>query len=294
MPSSHAEQESLSQESSMTAGTGEESRFSRIPVMGRVLLFWLGYLALIALGAQPKLMVPEQWQQMTWGLVSSLLLLPLVLLFVRWEKLTLHSIGMKFNAGSLWRGFAGTLIGMAIFGLIILLISLVAGTGAMQLQLNQGWQFGTLLGILATTFALSCMEEMGFRGYSLRMLVDNLGLWPAQIIVAIAFGLCHIAFGWNWNAVLMGVIPAALLFGMSATASRGLAMPIGLHAGVNLAQWTISEDKANPDGIWTLVVSEEALSHVATISPFINIGVILLTTLAFWYWHKTRLAEARD
>lgn len=294
MISSRSEKHPSSAESSLTTDDKATTQNQRLPALGRVFLFWMGYLAIIALGAQPKLMAPEQWQQMTWGLVSSLLLLPLVLLFVRWEKISFRHIGMKFNAGSLLRGLVGTLIGITIFGVILLLIALAAGAGAVQFELNTGWQLGAVGGILATTFALSCMEEIGFRGYSLCMLVNSLGLWPAQIIVVIAFGLCHIAFGWGWNAVLMGVIPAALLFGMGATASRGLAMPIGLHAGVNLAQWAISEDRANPDGIWMLIISEEAQSYVAAISPFINIGVILLATGAFWYWHKTRPVEQRN
>lgn len=256
--------------------------------LGRVLLFWVGYIVILWFGSQPKLMVPEQWGQLTWGLASSLLLIPLTWLFLRWDKRVLADVGMAFSGTSIPRVLVGTLIGLAVFGLVILAIVLAAGPGAVQFELYEGWKLGSLLGILAMTFALSCMEEIGFRGYPLRTLVDSMGLWPAQALVAVAFALSHIAYGWAWPTVLLGVLPAGLLFGMSATASGGLAMPIGVHAGVNLAQRLIGENDAGDAAIWTLVVQEGAQSRVAMVSPIISVAFVLLATGAFWYWHRVQ------
>jgi membrane protease YdiL (CAAX protease family) len=134
---------------------------------------------------------------------------------------------------------------------------------------------------------LACMEEIGFRGYALRTLVRSLGMWQAQAIVAVAFGLCHVAYGWSWINILMGVIPSALLFGFAATSSRGLAMPIGVHAGVNFAQWAVSGDA----GIWKLVFSDQLRPRVELLSRVVGIAVVLLAAFLFWLYQVRRDRE---
>jgi Type II CAAX prenyl endopeptidase Rce1-like len=124
-----------------------------------------------------------------------------------------------------------------------------------------------------------CMEELGFRGYPLRTLVPGLGLWPAQAIVAVAFSLCHLAFGWSWTTILLGVIPSALLFGMAAIASRGLAVPIGLHAGVNLAQSSMSGNSSW--GFWKLAMDDQARGRITALSPISGVAVTVGVMLGF-------------
>jgi membrane protease YdiL (CAAX protease family) len=132
-----------------------------------------------------------------------------------------------------------------------------------------------------TFLALACMEELGFRGYALRTLVRTLGMWRAQAIVAVAFGLTHGAFGWSWINILLGVMPCAHLFGAAATSPRGLAMPIGVHAGVNFAQWAINDNS----GIWKVAINDQLRSRVDLMSHIIGIAVILLVTFLFWRLH---------
>jgi len=122
------------------------------------------------------------------------------------------------------------------------------------------------------------MEELGFRSYALRTLVRTLGMWRGQVIVAVAFGLCHIAYGWSWTNIVLGVMPWALVFGFASTSSRGLAMPIGLHAGVNFAQGAVSDNS----GFWKLVLDDQLRPRVSIVSRVIGIMVTLSVAFLFW------------
>jgi membrane protease YdiL (CAAX protease family) len=136
--------------------------------------------------------------------------------------------------------------------------------------------FGTLL-------ALSCMEELGFRGYPLRALVPTLGPWGAQALVAVAFALSHFLYGWSWASVVFGVLPSAFLFGAAALASGGLAMPIGLHMALNVAQWSIGEKEST--GFFTQTVDQTARARIEQVAPITGMAVILAMAAVLWWWH---------
>lgn len=252
--------------------------------LGRVLLFWLGYVVVLLTMSQIKVLVPAQWGQLAWGLSSSAALLALSMLFLRLEGRTVRDIGLDFAGMSLVRFASGTLIGWVIFALVILLLSIFAGP--LNVAWNASLQPALLFGSACTFVALACMEELGFRGYPLRTLIPSLGPWPAQGIVIIAFALSHVAYGWPASSIMLGVVPAAFLFGMAAIASRGLAMPIGVHAGLNMAESAVGEDQAYR--IWTLVMDEPVREQVAVLAPLISPAVVILAGLAFWFWHRSR------
>lgn len=264
----------------VTPGLGKR----RWPILGRVALFWGGYLVILVLAAKVKAMVPERWGQLTWGLASGAAILVLTLLFLRREGRSVRAVGLNLETTSVLRLIGGVFIALAIYGLNILLVTVTAGP--IRFAAAAGADPSTLVLNFCTYLALSSMEELGFRGYPLRTLVPALGLWPAQVIVAVAFGLSHLAFGWSAAAILLGVVPSALLYGMAAIASRGLAMPIGVHAGWNLASWSVGEKKA--PGIWTMTVEDQASARIATVAPIIGVAVVVLTALVFWGWHQSR------
>jgi membrane protease YdiL (CAAX protease family) len=241
----------------------------------RVVLFWCCYLVVLVAAWMMKAKVPVAWEQMVWGVGSSVALLALTAAFLWWERCTFGEVGMNVEAMSLPRWIAGMVIGLATFGVVVLLVRGFAG----GMHFARGGASAQAMVMSGCTFlALACMEEIGFRGYALRTLVRALGMWPAQVIVAIAFGLCHLAYGWSGVNILLGVIPSALLFGFAATSSRGLAMPIGVHAGVNFAQWAVSGDA----GIWKLVFGAQLRARVELLSRVVGVAVVLVVAFVFW------------
>jgi membrane protease YdiL (CAAX protease family) len=140
---------------------------------------------------------------------------------------------------------------------------------------------------------LASREELAFRGYPLRRLASTVGVWIAQFTVIVAFVLEHRLGGFSWTTALLGVSAGALLFGVAAIATRGLAVPIGLHAAFNFGQWVIGEkEKA---GLWRPVVEESFRERVDAIGMVSYLFVFGLVTFAFWWWqHKNENLHAKN
>jgi membrane protease YdiL (CAAX protease family) len=258
------------------------SRDNRWRQLGRVGLFWAGYLAVLVLSSVPKGMAPPRWGQLVWGATSALALLILTRTMVRWEGRTARDFGLVLERATARRFLVGVLIGLAVFACPVALIALL--TGALRLVPTGGPGGGDVLLTLSTLLALSAMEELGFRGYPLRVLGPLLGGWRAQAVVAEAFALTHVAFGWSWQTIALGVLPSALLFGACAVASGGLAKPIGAHMAVNVAPWAIGE--ADGTGIWTVAVDASAQTAVAATAQLVSPIVTLIAAGAVWTWQK--------
>jgi membrane protease YdiL (CAAX protease family) len=67
---------------------------------------------------------------------------------------------------------------------------------------------------------------------------------------------------------------------MAALATRGLALPIGLHAAWNFGQWMIGE-KETP-GLWRPVVAGGPSAHADHVAMIAYIVTFAVATLAFW------------
>ena len=269
-----------------------DSPTGRWPAIARVAAFWIAYLAILIVASIPKStgMVRASIGPLQWGLTSSAALLALTLLILKRERRSPRDIGLDLTRGSVSRFLLGTVVGVATYALNVAVVAgLVGGLRAVAVPMLDGRVIA--LG-LCTTFALASMEELGFRGYPLRTLVSRIGFWPAQVIVAVAFACTHIAYGWSWNAVLFGVLPSAFLFGMAALASGGLAMPIGLHMGVNLARSAFGESSGG--WFWNLAAEDSAGARIARVAPVTGIAITLLMTLALWWWHRETSSSAPE
>ena len=239
------------------------------------MLFWGCYMAILILEWKVKTKIPPQWGQLFWGLASSAALLLLTFVILHWEGRTFRDVGLNLEAMSVPRLVTGIAIGLASFAAILLLINIVAG----PMRLTRGTaSSGSTVVTGCSILALACMEELGFRAYPLRTLVRTQGMWQAQAIVVVAFGLCHVAYGWSWVNIVLGVMPWALVFGMAATSSRGLAMSLGVHAGINFAQSAVNDNS----GIWKLVFNEQLRTRIGLASRIVNIAVTMFVAFLFW------------
>lgn len=250
----------------------------------RVGFFWGGYLAILYSVALIKSRVPAQWGGLVWGGASSLLIVGMTWLFLGCDRRRFGGVGLNLTRGSAARLVLGAVAAVAIYALIVVLVATLLGP--LQFARATGQPVSGIVLTVITTLVLATMEELGFRGYPLRTLVPVVGHWPAQLIVAVAFGACHVLFGYSWQSILVGVIPCGLLFGVAATASRGLAMPIGLHTGLNLAQWAMGEKGGR--GIWTIIADDQTRVRIASFSPVVVVAVTLAGALTFWIWGRSR------
>ena len=93
--------------------------------------------------------------------------------------------------------------------------------------------------------ALACLvvaalEELVFRGFVFQRLVEGVGAWLAQPLMAAYFVLTHSqglagAGALQWLAGA-NIFIAGLVFGTAYLATRSLALPIALHFGLNFLQ----------------------------------------------------------
>ncbi|WP_412061753.1 CPBP family intramembrane glutamic endopeptidase [Rubrivirga sp. IMCC45206] len=248
----------------------------------RVALFWIASLALsVAVGLSTGL-APPALQQAAWGLGSSVLLFALTRAFLRWDRRALADVGLALSASSAGRFGIGVALAVGLYGLTLGTLHIVAGPLAFRATPPVGLAAVGLAGV--TYLLVGVMEELAFRGYALRTLVPALGEGPAQAVVAVVFAATHLLYGWTWESILFGVLPSGLLFGAVAIASRGLAMPLGLHVAANWFQWTIGE-KGTP-GLWGLDVPDDVLARVAQWAPGVSVALTLALTVLVWLWHR--------
>jgi len=255
-----------------------------------VFLFWAGYLAITLLVgfATSVVIAIDEWQLIAWGFLSSLSLLLLIRVMARVGASAASDEGFvsSFNLRGLSAGF---FIGTASFVVHVAVVSLFAGPISFE------WVPG--VGLAAVTiyflrfFATSCMEEIGFRGYALRRLMSKMGPWPAVAITSLVFGLSHLSYGWEMKTILMGVVPCGMLWGMSAVATRGIAVPIGLHAAWNFASWT--SGTRSEVGLLSMVVADEAAEQTQRIASWSYLTIFATMTIAYWLVYRRRWVQRR-
>ena len=220
-------------------------------------------------------------QTLVIGIAASLGTFALTAVFVRWGNIGLRDVGALPSVKSPLRFAGGCGIG-------ILLVCLHAGIE--RFVGHTHWIRGPTISLggvglmLLGYFALSCREELAFHGYPLRVLARLTGLWGAQAIVAGAFIAEHVAGGWSWERALAGAGVGSLLFGMASLATRGLAMPIGIHAAWNFGDW-MRGSKETP-GVWTPLVDPGFEGNARLVAQLSYIVVMLGATAVFWWWYR--------
>jgi membrane protease YdiL (CAAX protease family) len=263
--------------------TGMNSTLRRSAQLGRVLLFLLACAVLLATVAPFDGRIPGLPTGMVTGLVTSLGTLILTLVFVRWDGLRLEDVGAAIGRRSLPRFIVGFLLGLL---LVALHVSIEALAGGLTWERTNGVGFLDMVMMLIIYILLACREELAFHGYPLRRLNSLFGLWVSQLVVAVIFALEHIGGGSTLTQAVFGAGLGSLLFGMASLATRGLAVPIGLHAAWNLGDWLHGGKTSG--GLWRPVgldVNPDRVAHAAMIGYVV---VMISATFAFWWWQRRR------
>lgn len=238
---------------------------------------------LIVAGPLTKTISP-QTAPLLIGSIASAFTFALTLLFVRWDGIRLSDVGASLSSRTAPRLLVGFAIGAAIVALQDLVI--YSGGHAHWLLESSHASPGLILLALAGYSAIALREELAFRGYPLRRLDHAWGMWPSLVIVAIVFTLEHAAGGWTWSRTLLGSPAGALLFGMAALTTRGLAVPLGIHAAFNFTQWVMGQKETA--GPFRLIVDPSYATHAETLGYTAYLAGTLIAASAFWLWHTRR------
>jgi membrane protease YdiL (CAAX protease family) len=247
----------------------------------KVLLFCLCCALILIVCAPLTRDLPKPWSDILLGVAATIGVFVLTIVFSRWEKLTLNDIGVlprKQTIPLLTGGFAIGLFLAITHTLLVITFGKVTWTYAPQTS---------LVSILLTLFLyliLALREELAFRGYALRSLAYAIGPWKAQGMIALIFALEHLAGGYTLKQAFLGAGTGAILFGMAALKSKGIALPVGLHAAWNFGQWATG--LKNEPGIWQTLVEKDYESDYENLSFAVYLVVMALAIAGFYFYKK--------
>jgi membrane protease YdiL (CAAX protease family) len=126
-------------------------------------------------------------------------------------------------------------LGFAVgWGCVVLAILPMALAGKLDVQLwAQPRAIGLLLLNLGTLAVAALAEEVAFRGYPFRRLIEAIGPVAATVCMSFLFGIGHaLNPGATWTSVLVTML-AGLLLSVAWLRTHGLWLPWGLHFAWN-------------------------------------------------------------
>jgi uncharacterized protein len=217
--------------------------------ISRSIFFWLIFTAILYFSSSFLLhLFAGKTERLAFGVIGSIVAYLVIWGFLKIDKSTLGEIGLVLESGTIIRFFKGILIGTVIFFITLLLLK---NFTELQFKHNpNGIDSTTMLGYLIF-FPLALMEELAFRSYPFVKLNKSHGLWITQVIVAIAFALMHLVYGWSVYSAFSGPFVWAFVFGIAAIWSGGIAMPLGIHLAINILQ-PMTGMKGEEHSLWIL------------------------------------------
>ncbi|AXY73857.1 CPBP family intramembrane metalloprotease [Paraflavitalea soli] len=256
--------------------------------LGRVLCFYIGCIVIFAaISGLTKSLSGRIADHITMFLATLLTFL-LILLFVRWEKLSLNDVGLIPGRKSASRFFTGYLIGLAM---AITQAMIVLGFGHSQLIFITTITTGKIFSSLLLFFLVAAREELVFRSYALRSLSYVLKAGIALTIITIIFILEHVVAGMTWEMAIVGIGMGGVLFGLAALRTRGLALPLGLHSAWNFGQWSMGF-KGEP-GIWEAIIEKGYETRVQNVGMLAFVLVMLLAIAGILVFYKTKESQRK-
>jgi len=269
--------------------SAKNSLSDRRQAIARSVIFWLGFFALFFLTRVVVGMITKNGTSGQWYGAAMMIVLLLL-----WTGVCVRMEGGLVNPGtSLTQGsIPRTLLGVT-FAVPLCSVSLIS-----LKWLVPGVEFdfkrtdvAPLLTSALLFLALSTYEEIGFRGYPLVRLLPSFGVWPTLLLIAPVFALYHVAMGWGLLQAALGTGVGSLLFGMAAIAARrGLAFPIGVHAGWNFTAWCLTSGS----GPWKMAFPSYLSHRVQTVGMIMYVGCMLFGTILLWLWTKRKARSSPD
>lgn len=166
-----------------------------------------------------------------------IILVTLLCQLLRRESITV--ITGRLDAHWLRQLVAGLLVGAVLMVVPSIILTL---SGFARWQVNE-MSLSPVLPALAVFVWVAIAEEFLFRGFLFQRLIESLGQWPAQLLIAGMFLLTHMnnpgIFGATKVLAFLNIFIASMMFGLAFIKTGGLAMPLGLHFMANFVQGTV-------------------------------------------------------
>ncbi|HEX3968552.1 MAG TPA: type II CAAX endopeptidase family protein [Edaphobacter sp.] len=194
------------------------------------------------------------------------------------------------------------LLGVALgWGLIVLAILPMTLAGTLDIQFwTQSRAFGLLLLNLLTIAIAALVEEVAFRGYPFRRLIEAIGPVAATIVMSLFFGFLHIL---NPNATLTSTavtVLAGVLLSLAWLRTHGLWLGWGLHFAWNASMGILFGLPISGINDFASIVETRTVGHLgltggsygpegsAFTAIVLLIGVVILVRVTRDYaWHYT-------
>ena len=219
--------------------------------------------------AQNFLSVPENIAPHLLGLMGGGLAIILSLVFLKLDKSNSKNIGLYKDSKTFKKLGVGIILGI---GIAILMLAIAIFFSDLKVTRIQNANLTFVAFSMMAFFTLSFMEELVFRAYAFIKLYKHFGLRITQVVMAILFAFYHDLSGVTFFQQLMGPGVWALIFGVAAVWSDGIAFPIGLHAGLNVVLGILGLKQAHY-AIWAIDYPQ--VPTAAALQQTENIGMML-------------------
>lgn len=228
---------------------------------------------------------PSNWNQHLLLTVTIVLTYGLTILFAKWEKRPLKSIGIVANKNTAKKIVIGFGLGLAMTALQLCIVLLF---GHYKIIYNPSTSYYSILFYFTLYILVAVREELAFRGYPLFSLNYSFGLWISQLIIFVLFSVEHIVGGMTWIQAFVGPGTGALLFGFAALRTNGIALPIGLHTAWNFGQWCFGFK--NETGIFT-GITDKGFENIVQRNGWISYLMIMAIVIGIFYFYKPRSGQ---
>jgi len=212
------------------------------------------------------------------------ILIGATLLFLWWDKRSPSELGLELS----WRPLPNLLAGLVGGTLLILVIAVLLHA---ILPFEWTWNTTFLWRLVATGLVfqllLAGVEELLFRGYSFERLISSIGLWPAQLIVALLFAVYHLRNGYPWQVAFTGSVIGSLMFGLVFARTRSVLAATGFHAAANWAREVVLADPPTMR-TWFGPVAGRNWTDAERQTTAIVFNGVALVACALLYWSIRR------
>ena len=247
----------------------------------KAVLFVTSFSLLLAGFSMVRGIIPPQFERYSYGIMGTIAAVIVTWIFTRTERKTFSDFGLNWTSRTLYRFFAGFLIGVGISGFMIG-CTILFSNATVQNTNNHYLDF-LMWGCALLPLAL--MEEIAFRAYPFIKLNRAVGVWLSQIIIAILFALYHVAGGQSIISSFLGPGIWSFVFGAAVLLSGGIACATGLHFSVNLVLAALGF-KQDFMPLWTISFPNHSTANIVSI--ILQIMLLILGIAATAWYLKTK------